>query len=123
VRDELAAVVAAAQGCPVKVILETAALSASELEPACDAAQAAGAAYVKTSTGFHPGGGATLEAVAALRRTVGGVMGVKASGGIRDPADAVAMLRAGADRIGTSSAAHWSDLIGLNGPTVAALLG
>jgi deoxyribose-phosphate aldolase len=122
VRDELTAVVKAARGCPVKVILETAALSFSEVEPACDAAQAAGAAFVKTSTGFHPAGGATLEAVAALRRTVGTAMGVKASGGIRNASDAVALLRAGADRIGTSSAAHWSELVGLNGPTVAALL-
>ena len=122
VRDELAAVVRAVPGCRVKVILETAALSASELEPACDAARAAGAAFVKTSSGFHSAGGATLEAVAALRRAVGGTMGVKASGGIRQSADAVAMLRAGADRIGTSSAAHWGELVGINGPTVASLL-
>jgi deoxyribose-phosphate aldolase len=123
VRDELTAVVKAAQGCPVKVILETAALSASEIEPACDAAQAAGAAFVKTSTGFHPAGGATPEMVAALRRTVGGAMGVKASGGIRSAADALTMLRAGADRIGTSSAAHWGELVGINGPTVADAVG
>jgi deoxyribose-phosphate aldolase len=121
VRDELTAVVKAAKGCPVKVILETAALSFSEVEPACDAAQAAGASFVKTSTGFHPAGGATPEAVAALRRTVGTAMGVKASGGIRNAADAVALLKAGADRIGTSSAAHWSELVGLNGPTIASL--
>lgn len=107
VRDELAAVVRAVPGCPVKVILETAALSFSEMEPACDAASAAGAAFVKTSTGFHPAGGATPEAVAALRRAVGSAMGVKASGGVREPADAVAMLRAGADRIGSSTAAAW----------------
>jgi deoxyribose-phosphate aldolase len=123
VRDELAAVVRAVPGCPVKVILETAALSASEVEPACDAARAAGAAFVKTSTGFHPSGGATPDAVAALRRAVGSSMGVKASGGVRQAADAVAMLRAGADRIGTSSAAHWGELVGINGPTVAAVLG
>jgi deoxyribose-phosphate aldolase len=123
VRSELSAVVKAAQGCPVKVILETAALSASEIEPACDTARAAGAVFVKTSTGFHSAGGATTEAVAALRRTVGTAMGVKASGGIRTGTDAVAMLRAGADRIGTSSAAGWRELIGRHGPTVAALFG
>lgn len=118
VRDELTAVIRAVPGCPVKVILETGALSASEMEPACDAARAAGAAFVKTSTGFHPAGGATLNAVTALRLSVGTALGVKASGGIRTPAEAVAMLRAGADRIGASSAASWTELIGPNGPTI-----
>lgn len=122
-RDEMAAVVRAVPGCPVKVILETGALSASELEPACDAARSAGAAFVKTSTGFHPAGGATLDSVAALRRSVGADLGVKASGGIRTAAEAVAMLRAGADRIGTTSAVSWTELIGHKGPTVAEALG
>ena len=122
VRDELKAVIRAVPGCPVKVILETAALSASEMEPACDAARSAGAAFVKTSTGFHPAGGATVDAVAALRRSVGTDLGVKASGGIRTAAEAGAMLRAGADRIGASSAASWKELIGPDGPTVAKAL-
>jgi len=122
VRDELAAVVRAVPGCPVKVILETGVLSASEMEPACDAARSARAAYVKTSTGFHPSGGATIDAVSALRRSVGTDLGVKASGGIRTGAEAIAMLRAGADRIGASSAASWKELIGPNGPTVAEAL-
>ncbi len=123
VRDELAAVVRGVPGCPVKVILETAILGPPQLELACDAAQAAGASFVKTSTGFHPSGGATVGAVSALRQTVGASMGVKASGGIRTQEEALSMLRAGADRIGTSSAAHWKDLVGLNGPTVAKALG
>lgn len=122
VRDELAAVVRAVPGCPVKVILETAALSASEIEPACDAAVAAGAKFVKTSTGMHSAGGATQESVAALRRAVGLDLGVKASGGIRTAEAALLMLRAGADRIGTSAAAGWRGLIGLRGPTVAEAL-
>jgi deoxyribose-phosphate aldolase len=118
VRDELTAVIRAVPGIPVKVILETAALSASEIEPACDAAVAAGARYVKTSTGMHSAGGATQESVAALRRAVGLDLGVKASGGIRTPEAALLMLRAGADRIGSSAAGGWRGLIGLRGPTV-----
>ena len=123
VRDELAAVIRAVPGCPVKVILETAALGPPDIELACDAARAAGAAFVKTSTGFHPAGGATVPAVTALRQAVGLTMGVKASGGVRSPEQALAMLRAGADRIGTSAAAGWRDLVGLHGPTVSAALG
>ncbi len=122
VRDELAAVVRSVPGCPVKVILETAALGASQIELACDAARSAGAAYVKTSTGFHPSGGATVESVAALRSAVGSTMGVKASGGVRTSEAALAMLLAGADRIGTSSAAEWRGLVGLQGPTVSEAL-
>lgn len=111
VRDELSAVVKAVPGCPVKVILETAALSASHIELACDAARAAGAAFVKTSTGFHPSGGASLDAVRAMREAVGTQLGVKASGGVRTAELAVAMLKAGADRIGTSSAGSWTELL------------
>lgn len=104
---ELRAVTEAAHTSPVKVIVETAALSPDEIEQSCAAAVAAGAAFVKTSTGFHPAGGATLDAVALLRRSVGTGLGVKASGGIRTVDDAVRMLLAGADRIGTSAAATW----------------
>lgn len=97
-------VVQAAAGTPVKLILETAVLTADEIDRACAAALAAGVAYVKTSTGYAAGG-ATVAAVAQLRRCVGGRAGVKASGGIRDLATVRAMLAAGADRIGTSAGA------------------
>lgn len=113
VRDELSVVVKAVPGCPVKVILETAALGAPQIELACDAAKSARAVFVKTSTGFHPSGGATIEAVASMRAAVGADLGVKASGGVRTPELAVAMLRAGASRLGTSSAAVWRELIHL----------
>jgi deoxyribose-phosphate aldolase len=101
VRDELRRVVAAAAGRPVKVILETALLTDGLKIQACRLAQEAGAAYVKTSTGFSKGGATTAD-VALMRRTVGAHMGVKASGGIRSWADAAAMIDAGADLIGTS---------------------
>ena len=73
--------------------------------PACQAAEAGGADFVKTSTGFHPAGGATVEAVAAMAAAVGGRLGVKASGGIRTTDEALAMIAAGATRIGTSHTA------------------
>ena len=98
---DLAAVVAAAR-VPVKVILETSRLTRDEKVAACALAQAAGAAWVKTSTGYA-GGGATAEDVALLRASVGPAVGVKASGGIRTADDALRAVRAGADRIGTSS--------------------
>lgn len=69
---------------------------------ACQAAEAAGADFVKTSTGFHPAGGATVEAVRLMADTVGGRLGVKASGGIRSTEDALAMVEAGATRLGLS---------------------
>lgn len=122
VREELEAIVSAVPGCPVKVILETAALDPATIAAACGAARDAGAAFVKTSTGFHPAGGATQEAVRAMRSAVGLALGVKASGGVRTPDAALLMLRAGADRIGTSAAASWSTLVGPGAPTVAAAL-
>jgi deoxyribose-phosphate aldolase len=88
----------------VKLILETSLLTDDEIELGCAAALAAGARFVKTSTGFASGG-ATREAVALMRRSVGTRAGVKASGGIRDLATARAMLEAGADRLGTSAGA------------------
>ncbi len=100
-QEELQEVVAAADGRPVKVILETALLTDAAKIQACGLAAASGAAYVKTSTGFGRAG-ATVVDVALLRRTVGSGMGVKASGGIRTLADATAMIQAGADLIGTS---------------------
>ena len=86
----------------VKVILETGALSREEKVIGAALAKAAGAAFVKTSTGFGLGG-ATVADVALLRQVVGGEMGVKASGGIRTAADARKMVEAGATRIGASA--------------------
>jgi deoxyribose-phosphate aldolase len=105
VADDIAAVVRAAQGSPVKVIIEAATLDDREKRLACRLAREAGAAFVKTSTGFHPAGGATLADVRLMRIEAGMAMRVKASGGIRSLADARAMLEAGADRIGTSASA------------------
>ncbi len=102
VLEDIAAVVDACPGVPVKVILETSQLDAEQKVIACALAKAAGAAYVKTSTGFA-GGGATAEDVALMRRVVGDDMGVKASGGVRTRDDALKMLAAGADRIGASA--------------------
>jgi deoxyribose-phosphate aldolase len=87
----------------VKVIIETAYLTKDEKIIACKLTKEAGADFVKTSTGFF-GGGATVEDVRLMRQTVGKNMGVKAAGGIRTYADAVAMIEAGANRIGTSTA-------------------
>ena len=106
VAADIAAVVRAVPAAPVKVILETAALTDDEKRLACRIACDAGAAFVKTSTGFHPSGGASVADVRLLRAAVGPGIGVKASGGIRDLADARAMLDAGASRIGTSASAE-----------------
>jgi len=89
----------------LKVILETAALDAAQITACCHAAADAGADFVKTSTGFHPAGGATVDAVALMADAVGRLLGVKASGGIRTTAAALAMLDAGATRIGASASA------------------
>lgn len=86
----------------VKVILETAALTPAQIDLACRLSADAGAGFVKTSTGFGPGG-ATVEAVRRMRAAVGPALGVKASGGISDAAAARAMLAAGADRLGASA--------------------
>lgn len=88
----------------VKVIIESACLETDErVVAACRAAEAAGADYVKTSTGFHPAGGASLHAVELMAATVDGRLGVKASGGIRDTVTALAMVEAGATRLGCSA--------------------
>jgi deoxyribose-phosphate aldolase len=106
VRSEIAAVRAAVPGTVLKVIVESAALltlgDEQLLVDVCRAAEAADADFVKTSTGFHPAGGASTAAVALMADTVGGRLGVKASGGIRTAADALAMLDAGATRLGLS---------------------
>ena len=103
VSEDIRAVVLAAQDVPVKVILETAALTDSQKRLACRIAVDAGAAFVKTSTGFHPSGGATVADVRLMREAVGRHIGVKASGGIRTLDDARTMIDAGANRIGASA--------------------
>jgi deoxyribose-phosphate aldolase len=106
VRSDIEAVRAAVAGTVLKVIVESAVLldraDGRTLADVCRAAEAAGADFVKTSTGFHPAGGASVRAVALMTETVGGRLGVKASGGIRTTADALAMLDAGATRLGLS---------------------
>ena len=104
IREDIYAVVEAAAkyNAIVKVILETCLLSDSEIEEACKLAKEAGAHFVKTSTGFNAAG-ATVEDVALMKKTVGDALEVKASGGIRDYAQAMAMIEAGADRIGASA--------------------
>ena len=102
VHEDIKAVVDAAQKVPVKVIIETSKLERDEKVMACALAKAAGAAFVKTATGFG-GGGATPEDVALMRSVVGPDMGVKASGGVRTIEDAEAVIAAGANRIGASS--------------------
>lgn len=99
---ELRDVVEAADGVPVKVILETCLLTLEEKKTACALVVESGAKFVKTSTGFSTGG-ATLEDVRLMREIVGPGFGVKASGGIRDTATALAMIEAGATRLGTSA--------------------
>lgn len=86
----------------LKVILETAALTDEAIVECCRSAERAGAHFVKTSTGFHPAGGASVAAVRLMAETVGGRLGVKASGGIRDAETARAMIEAGATRLGLS---------------------
>jgi deoxyribose-phosphate aldolase len=102
VTEDIARVVKAVPGKIVKVILETGMLTDHEKVVACALSKVAGAAFVKTSTGFGPGG-ATVEDVALMRAVVGPDVGVKASGGVRDYETALAMLRAGANRLGCSS--------------------
>ncbi len=103
VKEDIKAVVIAAKGkADVKVILETCLLTDEEIVKACELSEAAGARFVKTSTGFSKGG-ATKEAVALMRKTVGDRMLVKASGGIRTLEDCIVMIEAGADRIGASA--------------------
>lgn len=104
VEADIAAVVAIAQGRPVKVILETGYLTTDEIVLACKAADAAGADFVKTSTGYGPRN-ATVEDVTLMRASVPARMQVKAAGGIRNLADALALMEAGATRLGTSSTA------------------
>ena len=102
VEYDIRKVVQGVEGTLVKVIIETCLLTDEEKVIACALAKAAGAHFVKTSTGFSKGG-ATVEDVALMRRVVGPEMGVKASGGIRDAETAIAMVKAGATRLGVSA--------------------
>lgn len=102
VENDIAQVVKASEGALVKVIIETCFLTDEEKVSACQLAKKAGAHFVKTSTGFGTGG-ATAADVALMRKTVGDSVSVKASGGVRNLQDALAMAEAGANRIGTSS--------------------
>ena len=103
VQQDIEAVVAAAKDrALVKVIIETALLTKEEIVKACELAQAAGADFVKSSTGFSTSGAAAAD-VKLMRETVGSSMGVKASGGIHSAQEAMAMIEAGANRLGTSA--------------------
>ncbi len=102
VYNDIYAVVKAAEDAVVKVIIETCYLNDEQKELACNLAQKAGADFVKTSTGFGTAG-ATSADIALMRKTVGATMQVKASGGIRDYESAIAMVNAGADRLGVSA--------------------
>ncbi|MGE4583115.1 MAG: deoxyribose-phosphate aldolase [Sphaerochaeta sp.] len=102
VEDDIKAVKAACGKALLKVIIETCLLTDEEKVRACRIAKASGADFVKTSTGFSTGG-ATVEDIKLMRKTVGPELGVKASGGVRTYADAIAMVEAGATRIGASS--------------------
>jgi len=104
VEKDIAEVVKAVNPTPVKVILETCLLSEDQIRKACFAATQGGAKFVKTSTGFSRAG-ATIEAVRLMKSSIPPTMEVKASGGIRDLATALAMIEAGATRLGTSSGA------------------
>lgn len=100
--DDIKAVVAAADGNVVKVILETGLLTEAEKRQACQAVVTAGAHYVKTSTGFGPGG-ATVADILLFKEEVGNKAGIKASGGVRTREQAEALIAAGATRLGTSA--------------------
>ncbi len=105
VRSDIAAVVEAADGRCVKVILECCYLDAERIVAGCNVSLAAGANFVKTSTGFGSGG-ATLEDVRLMRQTVGDAVGVKAAGGIRTLETAITMIEAGATRLGATATEH-----------------
>ena len=101
--EEFAQMRASAAGAIVKVILETACLTDAEIVTACAIARDSGLDFVKTSTGFHAAGGATVHAVSLMRETVGDALGVKASGGIRSADDVQQLFEAGASRFGLSA--------------------
>ena len=123
VAADLAAVIRAAQGRLVKVVVETAALTPAEIVRAAVVAREEGADYVKTSSGAHPAGGATPEAVALLRLVCGDALGVKASGGVRDCDAAARLIAAGATRIGTSHGVAMGECMAPGPLPLAALFG
>jgi deoxyribose-phosphate aldolase len=112
VARDIGAVVRAAAGNLVKVIIESSLLTPTEIIKASAIAKEAGAQYVKTSTGFHASGGATPEAVTLMRLAVGDALGVKASGGVRDCTAALRMIASGATRIGTSGGVAMTECLG-----------
>ena len=103
VEYEVRAVKEACGQALLKVIIESAVLTDDEIVLVCQAAERGGADFVKTSTGFHPAGGASVHAVELMRATVGDRLGVKASGGVRTADEALAMVGAGATRLGVSA--------------------
>jgi deoxyribose-phosphate aldolase len=126
VEDDIRAVVEASRrsegGALVKVIIESATLSPTDIVKASAISKEAGAQFVKTSTGFHASGGATPDAVRLMRYAVGDDLGVKAAGGVRDCATALAMIAAGASRIGTSSGVGFVGCLGPAPLSLAELL-
>ena len=102
IQSDVAAVRAATMGKVLKVILETAALTDEQIAEACRRCEAAGADFVKTATGFHPSGGADVRAIKVMHETVGGRLGIKASGGIKTAEFAPELIAAGATRLGLS---------------------
>lgn len=105
VKNDIEKVVKAAKGNPVKVIIETALLTEEEKRKACELAKIAGATFVKTSTGFSTAG-AKVEDIKLMREVVGKDMGIKAAGGIKNFNTALAMIEAGADRLGCSASVN-----------------
>ena len=102
IQSDVAAVRAATMGKVLKVILETAALTDEQIAEACRRCEAAGSDFVKTATGFHPSGGADVRAIKVMHETVGGRLGIKASGGIKTAEFAQELIAAGATRLGLS---------------------
>jgi deoxyribose-phosphate aldolase len=117
-KADIESVRTATDGALLKVIIESAALTDEEIVAACKISAEVGADFVKTSTGFHPSGGASTHAVELMRATVGDALGVKASGGIRTAESALAMVAAGASRLGLSGTAAVLD--GLEGKAAPA---
>lgn len=115
IQSDVAAVRAATTGKVLKVILETAALTNDQIEQACLRCKAAGADFVKTATGFHPAGGADVRAIKVMHETVGGALGIKASGGIKTAEFAQELIAAGATRLGLSGSRAILDGIAATG--------
>lgn len=115
IQSDVAAVRAVTAGKVLKVILETAALTNDQIEQACLRCKAAGADFVKTATGFHPAGGADVRAIKVMHDTVGGALGIKASGGIKTAEFAQELIAAGATRLGLSGSRAILDGIAATG--------